>query len=292
MKTIGNYIHSLRPRQWIKNTFIFAPLLFSLNIFNIGYLKSTMTAFCLFSLIAGNIYVLNDIMDRKNDARHPKKKFRPIASGRLGVSTAFFLSVFFLVIAVFLGLFFHRDFFIISLFYILINILYSLFLKKIAVFDVMIIGVGFVLRIMIGGRITDIYVSPWLLLITFLLALFLGLVKRRQEVVLSLENHGGTTRDSLRNYSIPFLDQLISITTSATLISYMIYVLNPGIQSYFHTKELYLTVPFVIFGIFRYLYLAYIQNKGESPEEIIFSDLPFLINILLWIGVFAVLIYR
>ncbi|MCK5222468.1 MAG: decaprenyl-phosphate phosphoribosyltransferase, partial [Candidatus Aminicenantes bacterium] len=159
-------------------------------------------------------------------------------------------------------------------------------------FDVFIIAIGFVLRVMIGGKINSIYLSPWLFIVTFLLALFLGLVKRRQELVLGERDGWSSTRISLKNYSLPLIDQLISITTSATLISYIIYVLNPDIQNYFHTKDLYLTVPFVIFGIFRYLFLTYIKEKGENPEEVIFSDLPFLINLILWIGVFVILIYK
>ena len=292
MEIVRNYIISLRIRQWIKNLFIFAPILFSLNFTNITYLRNSVIAFFLFSFVAGNIYVLNDIIDRKSDINHPKKKFRPIASNALKILPAYILSISIIVITMVAGFFFSREFFIISLFYIGINILYSLYLKKVAVFDVIIIAIGFVLRVMIGGRINEIFLSPWLFIITFLLALFLGLVKRRQEIVLHEKSGLESTRISLKNYSIPFLDQLISITTSATLISYIIYVLNPDIQNYFHTKELYLTVPFVIFGIFRYLFLTYIKQKGENPEEIIFTDLPFLINIILWIGVFVILIYK
>ena len=165
-------------------------------------------------------------------------------------------------------------------------------MKNIAIFDVFIIAIGFVLRVMIGGKINSIYLSPWLFIVTFLLALFLGLVKRRQELVSGERDGWSSTRISLKNYSLPLIDQLISITTSATLISYIIYVLNPDIQNYFHTKDLYLTVPFVIFGIFRYLFLTYIKEKGENPEEVIFSDLPFLINLILWVGVFVILIYK
>lgn len=292
MGFIKNYLRSLRARQWVKNLFIFAPILFSLNFTNFEYLKNSVLAFFLFSLIAGNIYIINDIIDRKKDIYHPKKKKRPIASGSLKVFPALLISFFMLVITLSAGFFFNRGFFIISLIYVLINLLYSVYLKNIAIFDVFIIAIGFVLRVMIGGKINSIYLSPWLFIVTFLLALFLGLVKRRQELVLGEKNGWSSTRISLKNYSLPLIDQLISITTSATLISYIIYVLNPDIQNYFHTKDLYLTVPFVIFGIFRYLFLTYIKEKGENPEEVIFSDLPFLINLILWVGVFVILIYK
>ena len=292
MVFIKNYLKSLRIRQWVKNLFIFAPILFSLNFTNIEYLRNSVLAFLLFSIIAGNIYVLNDIIDRKKDIYHPKKKYRPIASGSLKVLPALVFSFFILIIALSAGFFFNKGFFIIALIYVVINFLYSIYLKNIAIFDVFIIAIGFVLRVMIGGKINSIYLSPWLFIVTFLLALFLGLVKRRQELVSGERDGWSSTRISLKNYSLPLIDQLISITTSATLISYIIYVLNPDIQNYFHTKDLYLTVPFVIFGIFRYLFLTYIKEKGENPEEVIFSDLPFLINLILWIGVFVILIYK
>ncbi len=291
MDTVRYYLKSLRVRHWIKNLFIFAPILFSLNFNNIGYLTNSIYAFFLFSLIAGNIYVLNDCFDKKNDANHPKKKVRPIASGKLPVFKALTISSVVLVFTLVVGFFFNPGFFIISVIYLVINLLYSKFLKKIAIFDVFIIAIGFVLRVLIGGTINDIFLSPWLFIITFLLALFLGLTKRRQELVWMEKSGSKGTRLSLENYSIPLLDQLISISTSATLVSYVIYVINPDIQNYFHTKELYLTVPFVIFGIFRYLFLTYIKNRGENPEEILFSDIPFAINLVLWIGVFALLIY-
>ncbi len=292
MSIIKNYLISLRMKQWVKNLLIFAPIFFSLNFTNVNYLINAFYAFILFSIIVGNIYILNDVVDKKNDKNHPKKKFRPIAAGKLSIITAISIALTTLSLVLIIAFYFNTKFFIISVIYVIINILYSNFLKNIAVFDVIIIAFGFVLRVMIGGKINDIYLSPWIFIITFLLALFLGLVKRRQEFILTGNAESIETRSSLKNYSIDFLDQLISITTSATLISYIIYVLNPDIQNYFHTKDLYLTVPFVIFGIFRYLYLTYIKEKGENPDEILFSDIPFLLNIILWVGVFVIIIYN
>jgi len=291
MAILVNYFRSLRIKHWIKNLFIFAPMVFSLNFTNMEYMINSIIAFFLFSIVAGNIYVLNDCIDKKDDINHPKKKFRPIASGKISIPAAITFSVIVQVIVLSVIYQFNLGFFIIASIYIAVNISYSAFLKKIAIFDVLIIAVGFVLRVMIGGEVNDIFLSPWIFIITFLLALFLGLVKRRQELAGIEKNLTKNTRKSLENYSLPLLDQLISITTSATLISYIIYVLNPGIQLYFKTEYLYLTVPFVIFGIFRYLYLTYIKQKGENPEDIIFTDLPFLINIILWLLVFALLIY-
>ncbi|MEN8152692.1 MAG: decaprenyl-phosphate phosphoribosyltransferase [Acidobacteriota bacterium] len=291
MAVLVNYFKSLRVKQWIKNLFIFAPMIFSMNFTNINYLINSIIAFFLFSIVAGNIYVLNDCIDKKNDINHPKKKFRPIASGKISVPAALVLSSIVQVLALTVIFVFNSGFFLIASIYIAVNISYSAFLKKIAIFDVMIIAIGFVLRVMIGGEVNDIFLSPWIFIITFLLALFLGLVKRRQELSGNVKNLTKNTRKSLENYNLPLLDQLISITTSATLISYITYVLNPEIQKYFKTKYLYLTVPFVIFGIFRYLYLTYIKEKGENPEDIIYTDIPFILNIALWLLVFILLIY-
>lgn len=291
MAILVSYFRSLRIKQWIKNLFIFAPMVFSLNFTNMEYLINSLVAFFLFSIISGNIYVLNDCIDKKDDINHPKKKFRPIASGNISVKTAAILSSIVQVITLSIIYLFNFEFFMIASVYIAINISYSAFLKKIAIFDVLIIAIGFVLRVMIGGEVNDIFLSPWIFIITFLLALFLGLVKRRQELIGIEKNLTKNTRKSLKDYNLPLLDQLISITTSATLISYISYVLNPEIREYFKTEYLYLTVPFVIFGIFRYLYLTYIKQKGENPEDIIFTDFPFLMNIILWFLVFILLIY-
>ena len=155
----------------------------------------------------------------------------------------------------------------------------------------MIIAIGFVLRVLIGGVIDDIELSPWILIMTFLISIFLGLVKRRQEMVNLTQSAGeASTRKTLKQYNVSLLDQLISVTIATTLISYIMYVLNPGIQQKFDTEKLFFTIPFVVFGIFRYLYLVYSKNKGESPEEILLSDLPFSVNMVLWVIVFVLLI--
>jgi 4-hydroxybenzoate polyprenyltransferase len=296
MRTLLLFIKTLRPHQWIKNIFIFAPMVFALRFVQIPFIQSSILAFFLFSLVAGSIYALNDCFDRKRDRLHPDKKKRPIASGALGVKTAAIFASILLLLSLFAIYQMNVKFFYISLFYIGMNIVYSSFLKKIVILDVMIIAVGFVLRVKIGGVINNIPLSTWILVITFLLAIFLGLIKRRQELVKvnSIQNDTGVTletRKTLMQYNQQLLDQLISITTATTLISYIVYVVNPDIQEKFHTQELYLTVPFVIFGIFRYLYLTYVEGKGEHPAEVIFSDLPFTVNSLLWVLVFVLLIF-
>ncbi len=296
MNTIKLIIISMRPKQWIKNLFIFAPLIFSLHFFNSLELKQAVIAFFLFSLITGSIYLINDSVDVKADIQHPKKRKRPIASGKLKISVAL-LSVCFLLIFSFVLIFLmNRYFFYISLFYVVLNIFYSFYLKKIVILDVLIIAIGFVLRVMIGGVvIKSVELSPWILIITFILTTFLGLMKRRQELIrvnkLKKDNKVVETRKSLKDYNLSLLDQLISITMATTLISYITYVLDSKIQTKFHTDKLYFTIPFVVFGIFRYLYLSLVMDKGESPEEILFSDIPFAVNIILWVLSFVGIIY-
>jgi 4-hydroxybenzoate polyprenyltransferase len=293
MKTFVLFVRTLRPHQWIKNIFIFAPMVFALYFEKLHYVRNSVLAFLLFSLVAGCIYVFNDCFDREKDRLHPDKRKRPIASGELGIGTAASMAGVLLAVTLFVIFRFNIYFFYISLAYIVMNTLYSSFLKQVVILDVMIIAVGFVMRVEIGGVINDIWLSPWILIITFLLAIFLGLIKRRQELLkidTQDDNSQIKTRKTLQLYNLPLLDQLISITTTATLISYIVYVVNPDILEKFHTRLLYLTVPFVVFGIFRYLYLTYVKGKGENPAEIIFSDLPFTINGFLWVTVFVLLI--
>ncbi len=294
MRTSALFVKSMRLNQWVKNTFIFAPMIFSLRFFQVDYIQKSLLAFFLFSLVTGVIYIFNDCFDRKKDRLHPEKRNRPIASGALKIPTALTGAFFILALSLAAIFKFNRDFFIISVVYILMNLLYSYFLKNIVILDVMVIAVGFVLRVKIGGDIDNIELSVWILIITFLLAIFLGLIKRRQELVkinFIEGNSESETRKTLRKYNLALLDQLISITTATTLISYIIYVANPNVLEKFNTKYLYLTVPFVVFGIFRYLYLTYSEGKGENPAEILFSDLPFSINIILWLAVFLAVIF-
>jgi len=292
MNKVIFFIISLRPKQWVKNGFIFAPLMFSLKFLVFKDVKNSFVAFILFSIVTGSVYILNDCFDKSYDKGHPKKKNRPIASGKLSVQFAALVAIFISLLSLFIIFNYNKDFFYISIIYIFMNILYTVYLKKIVILDVFLIAAGFVLRVLIGGVIIKIELSPWILIITFLLSMFLGFIKRRQELVKinSSESKKNEQRISLKKYNVPFLDQLISITTATTLISYISYVLNPQVQERLDTKQLYLTVPFVIFGIFRYLYLTYTKDEGESPEEIIFTDLPFTLNIVIWIVGFILLL--
>ena len=291
MQNIGYFLVSLRPKQWVKNVFIFAPMIFSLHLFQLAYIRNSLIAFVLFSLVSGSIYVFNDVIDRKKDQFHPEKKKRPIAAGKLGAPAALTAAGFLLLAVLSTAAQLNRSFFLIALAYCLMNVLYSLVLKRVVIIDIMIIALGFVLRVMAGGVINHILLYPWILISTFLLAIFLALIKRRQELLkMQKEEPELPTRLTLKSYNISLLDQMISISTAATLISYIMYVLSPEVQEKFHSQRLYYTVPFVLFGIFRYLFLSYTKGEGESPSEIIYTDLPFTLNIILWVVVFIVLV--
>jgi 4-hydroxybenzoate polyprenyltransferase len=291
MQKTGYFLVSLRPKQWVKNVFIFAPMIFSLHLFQLAYIRNSLIAFFLFSLVSGSVYVFNDVIDRKKDQFHPEKKNRPIAAGKLGIPAALTSAGILLLMVLLAAAELNRAFFLIALVYCLVNVLYSLLLKTVVIIDIMIIALGFVLRVMAGGAINRIPLYPWILISTFLLAIFLALIKRRQELLkMKKEDPGLPTRLTLKSYNVSLLDQMISISTAATLISYIMYVLSPEVQVKFHSQRLYYTVPFVIFGIFRYLFLSYTKGEGESPSEIIYTDLPFTLNIILWVVVFIVLV--
>ncbi len=303
MALLKNFVLSMRPKQWVKNIFIFAPLIFSLaekpveifslHIFRPDTIGRSLLAFFLFSLVTGSMYVLNDVLDREKDKLHPVKRDRPIASGRLPVRVALPAAALLLAGALLLIARFNREFFQIAVFYIGQNVLYSLFLKSVVIIDIMVIAVGFVLRVMIGGAVNHIVLYPWILIATFILAIFLALIKRRQELLKIQGVHPGQiTRKTLLSYNVSLLDQMISIATATTLISYIMYVMSPEIQHKFHTTRLFYTIPFVIFGIFRYLFLAYSKGEGESPSDIIYTDLPFTLNLILWVSVFILLVNR
>jgi len=291
MQAFKYFVISLRPKQWVKNVFIFAPMIFSLHMFQPDYIRRSLLAFVLFSLVTGAMYIFNDALDRGKDKLHPVKKERPIASGRLAVRVALPADAALLAGVMLLIYFFNREFFLIAAFYIALNAFYSLFLKSVVIIDIMVIALGFVLRVMIGGAVNRVVLYPWILIATFILAIFLALIKRRQELLKIQGLHPElVTRTTLQSYTVGLLDQMISIATATTLISYIMYVLSPDTQQKFHTTRLFYTVPFVIFGIFRYLFLAYSKGEGESPSDIIYTDLPFTLNLVLWVIVFILLV--
>lgn len=281
-----NIFKSMRPKQWTKNFFVFAAILFSGNIFNPYMFLRVVYMFIVFSLVSSSVYLINDVIDVEKDKLHPKKKNRPIASGKVpiwvGVLTAVIIGSFSLGFAFYLGLYPG----IVTLVYLAQATLYSAYYKNIVIMDVLFIACGFVLRAIAGGVVISVMPSVWLLICITLLALFLALCKRRHEIIL-LSNHAGSHRKILEDYSIGLLDQMISVVTSSTLVVYSLYTFMANTN-----RNLMFTIPFVLYGIFRYLYLVHKQDGGGEPEEIVIKDKPMILNILLWVLTAGIVLYR
>ena len=283
-------VKTLRIKQWIKNLIIFAPLIFSQNVFDTILLLKSVLAFVLFCLISGAAYILNDLKDLEEDRLHPLKSKRPLASGRLKKSQALF-SFFFLVIICLTGAFLINISFFMALgVYVVLQVSYSFWLKHVVILDVFLIAAGFFIRVIAGGLVIEVQISPWLIICTILLALFLALSKRRHELVL-LNESAEIHRPILKEYNPHLLDQMIAVVTASTVISYCLYTISSETIEKFGTKNLIFTVPFVLYGIFRYLYLVHQKKEGGSPEVLVITDKPLLIDIFLWIATAALIIY-
>jgi 4-hydroxybenzoate polyprenyltransferase len=283
-------IRTMRPRQWVKNLFVLSPLLFSQHLFDPLVLAMSLAGFVLFSLTASTIYILNDIIDAKTDRLHPVKCLRPLASGALSpiVAGASVAVLGFAALAASFGV--SMRFGMVILTYLVMNVVYSLFLKRAVIIDVMTIAASFVLRIAAGAVIISVPMSEWLLICTSLLALFLGFSKRRHEITV-LEEDAHIHRPVLLEYNTYFLDQMTSLVTASTLICYILYTVSPETVEKFGSKNLLLTVPFVLYGLFRYLYLVHQRNTGGDPTSELLSDTPLILNIALWAISVVIIIY-
>jgi len=273
---------SMRPSHWVKNLIIFAALIFAREYTDSEKIGLTLLTFAAFCLATSAVYLFNDVIDRDNDKKHPIKSQRPIASGKLPAPVAVSASFFLILGAVVISLLININTLLALAFYLAINYVYSIALKHMVILDVMTIAAGFVLRAVAGGLAIQVPISPWLLVCTTLLALFLGFGKRRQELSL-LTNDAASHRRSLEHYSVPFLDQMISVVTASTVVAYAFYTLSPEVEEHFGTKWLSLTIPFVLYGIFRYLFLIFKKDQGGSPTKLLLTDPPLLICILLWL---------
>jgi len=279
---------SLRPQQWIKNFFIFAPLLFSQNMFNRPLVVKTVVAFVAFCLLSSSHYIINDLKDIEEDRLHPLKSKRPLASGRLKKRPAVVASAVLAVAALALAAGIGREFLLILLLYFVLQYGYSFWLKNVVILDIFVVAAGFLIRVVAGGLAIRVSISHWLLICTILLALFLSMGKRRHELVL-LEKNATSHRPILKEYNVYLLDQMISVVTASTLIAYCLYTISDETVRKFGTAKLIYTVPFVLYGIFRYLYLIHQRAEGGTPEALIIKDKPLLLDIFLWIAA-AVLI--
>jgi 4-hydroxybenzoate polyprenyltransferase len=282
---------SLRPSQWLKNIFVLAAPIFGKRIFVAADAIRVGKAFGLFCAVSSGVYLLNDVFDRERDRKHPEKKNRPIAAGELPVPVAIAVSLILLLGGVLGGYLLEPAFGGLLLLYVVVQVLYSYRLKHVILVDVFCIASGFVLRVMSGAVVlTALPLSSWIILTTIFLSLFLALCKRRAEVVL-LSEQGESHRKTLREYQPEFLDQIIAVTTASVVLCYSLYTLSERTVEEFGTRNLVFTVPFVIFGIFRYLFLVHLREGGASPVKTLMTDVPLLVNGMLWVGVAVGIIY-
>lgn len=290
----SDLIELMRLRQWVKNLFVMLPLFFSGNLINIECWKLCFVAFVAFSLMASSIYCINDIKDSEADSLHPQKSFRPIVSGRVSKTTATVLAVLLAAAAcalAFLGLGTRgAGGAAILLAYFVLNIVYCFRLKHYSIVDVMIIAAGFVLRVWIGGYVCSIWVSPWIVCLTFLLTLFMAFAKRRDDVLI-FERSGARTRDNVSEYNLSYLDQVLGLLGSITMVCYVIYTLQPEVEARLGCKYVYLTSVFVLAGILRYLQLALVRERSGSPTAILMKDRFVQMCLVLWALSFIVIIY-
>jgi 4-hydroxybenzoate polyprenyltransferase len=282
---------SLRPSQWTKNLLVFAGLLFGHRLFDERAVVEAVAAFVIFCALSGVVYLVNDIADRESDRQHPLKARRPIASGALPVATAAAAAVALGAVALAASAAIGSRFAGVAAAYLALQFLYSGLLKHIVILDVLTIAIGFVLRAVAGAVAVNVEISHWLLVCTILLALFIALAKRRHEIVL-LADGATQHRPILGEYNSYLLDQMIAVVTASTLMAYVFYTISPETQEKFGTGWLGLTIPFPLYGIFRYLYLVHRREGGGSPAELLLTDRPLLACVALWALAVAVIIYR
>ena len=281
-------LKTMRPRQWTKNVFVLAAMVFDRQLTHPVALLHSIAGFILFCLASSAVYILNDIIDVEADRNHPKKRNRPIASGKLPIPVARIAAIVLLVVAYTLAYFLSKGFFLIILVYLLVNLAYSTWLKHIPLIDVIVLASFYVLRVASGVSLIQVQrFSPWLYIVTTLLALYIGFGKRRAELSL-LAGDANSHRRVLDGYTIPFLDQLITIVSSTTIIAYSLYTFTAPNLPVNHSMML--TIPFVLYGIFRYLYLIQVKEEGGAPEELVLGDRPLQITVFLC-GIAVMLIF-
>ena len=280
---------SLRPRQWVKNLFVLAGVIFSRNLFTPLFWPA-LAAFALFCTLSGGIYLLNDVADCAKDRLHPTKRGRPVASGALSRSAALRVGTGILLASLALSFLLSVAFGWVAVGYAALLVAYSAGLKRVVIVDALTVSVGFVLRAVAGTVVIGVEISGWLLICTILLALFLALGKRRHEL-LTLEGAAANHRPILAEYSAGLLDQMIAVVTASTVTAYALYTMSTETVAKFHTRLLPLTLPFVLYGIFRYLYLLYRRQLGGNPSELFLTDRALLLNTLLWMLTILLIIY-
>lgn len=283
-------IQTLRPYQWTKNSLVFAALIFSLSFFQTDLLLRSFAAFLLFCAASSAVYIMNDLKDLKEDRLHPLKKNRPLPSGELSAGIAIAIMVLLAATAITGSVVLHRKFAVVLGLYFLLNIGYSFGLKKIVILDVMMVSAGFLLRALAGAAVIDVEASRWLFLCTLMLALMLTTGKRYHEISF-LQKEAGNHRKSLSNYNLPLLEAMLLISGGASILTYSLYTISAETINHIGTPNLIYSTLFVVFGVFRYLYLLYVKAEGGDPARLVISDIPFIINGILWICSILFIIY-
>lgn len=291
MRPFIGLLKTMRPRQWTKNAIVFAGLVFDGQLFQVESLLRVVLAFILLCLISSSVYIINDLVDIESDRQHPKKKFRPLAAGKLPIPLAIAVAVVLPLLCLIAALSFSVPFALVLGGYLLLQLAYSFVLKHIVIVDVLAVAAGFILRVAAGVVVIQVaQFSPWLYAITALLALFLIIGKRRQELLL-LAEQAGSVRVTLRSYNLALLDDMLRMVMTGTLIGYLLYTIEEPSEMLQSTNLGLLTVPFVVYGVFRYLYLMHVKGDGSAPDEVLLKDRPIQIAILLWGLTFIAILY-
>ena len=283
-------LRTMRPKQWAKNVFLYAALVFDEKLFQGRAFLQTTAGVALFCLLSGCVYLINDLVDMDKDRQHPKKRNRPLASGQLKPVVAIVAAAVIPIVALPVCFWLDFNFGVVATIYLGINLAYSLVLKNVVIVDVLILASGYVLRVMAGTYIVHVVrFSPWLYVCTTFLALFVGVSKRRNEII-TLAHNANTHRAILQEYNLRLLDDMINLVTAVTVMAYCLYTFSaPNLPG---NHAMMLTIPFVIYGVFRYLYLIHVKGEGGAPEDLILGDTPFLANFAVW-GLLAIaIIYR
>jgi 4-hydroxybenzoate polyprenyltransferase len=285
-------IKLIRIPQWIKNLFVFVPLVFSLNLFKGNYLLTSLLGFAAFCLTSSIVYIINDIADAEADRAHPKKKNRPIASGKISPRQGLFIALFFAIAAAVVCLFADINFVLLLILFFLINVLYSIKLKHIVLLDIFSIAAGFLIRVLAGAIIIHVAISSWLILTTMFISLFLAVMKRHSELEVVADGSSPETRKVLAFYSLNFADQVATVAAAGVIICYALYTVAERTITVFGTENLIYTTPFVVFGIFRYMFLVYMNKQGENTTQLLISDIQMIVTVVLYALVTLLIIYH
>jgi len=290
MKTAIGLLRAMRPKQWTKNLLVFAALIFAQRLDDPRATSSALVTFVLFCLLSSSVYLVNDVMDIDEDRQHPVKRHRPLASGLVSPALALVLAAGLGPVGVIGCFLINFSTGLVAVSYLALTLAYTLWLKRILIIDVLAVAIGYVLRAVVGATAIRVEISPWLLICTVLLALFLVLCKRRQELVM-LEENAAQHRAILGEYSSYLLDQMIGVVTASIFMSYCLYTISERTVQELGTKNLMYTIPFVIYGIFRYLYLVHQKNRGDAPDQVLLTDGPLLVNVVLYVAAVVLVLY-